>query len=136
MRTGETGDHPNLKSDVVYEEMKEPGSEIDPGCRPETYPTPNCREVKLCHIKIIKTRILIFLAIFVLTTTSGFSGGWHGNGNWHGYPNRGGVYFGDHRYAAGYYKWSGGWRYYNGYSYPWWLMPFPIPLPVPYGYGY
>jgi hypothetical protein len=29
-------------------------------------------------------RILVFLAVFVLTTVSGFSGDWHGNGDWHG----------------------------------------------------
>jgi hypothetical protein len=59
--------------------------------RPEAYPTPDGGEVKLCNIEIMKTRILVFLAVFVLTTGGGFSGGWHGNGNWHGYPNRGGI---------------------------------------------
>ena len=88
------------------------------------------RGLRTCNIKIMKTRTLVFFAVFVLTTGSGFSSGWHGNGGWHGYPNRGGVYFAGHRYAAGYYRWSGGWRYYNGYSYPWWLMPLPIRVKV------
>jgi hypothetical protein len=86
----------------------------------------------------MKTKSLVFLTILFMATGA-MAGVWHGNGEFHGYPHRGGVYFGGHRYSAEFYRWNGGLRWYDGYSYPWWLMPLPYPVPVPYygpGYGY
>jgi hypothetical protein len=86
---------------------------------------------------IMKTGFFAALAALALVTT-GFSGGWHGNG-WHsGY--RGGYsrgYYGHRYYHAGYYRWNSGWRWFAGGYNPWFL-PIPVPFPYPYygGYGY
>jgi hypothetical protein len=83
----------------------------------------------------MKTRLLVILAVLVLATSTGFSGGWHGGG-WHG------GYYGGRRYwHPGYYRWNGGWRWFAGGYNPWWvfLPPIvPVPFPYPYygGYGY
>ena len=83
----------------------------------------------------MKTGFLAVVVALALATT-GFSGGWHGNGGgWHGGSrgyHRGGFY-GHRYYHAGYYRYNGGWRWFAGGYNPWWVLPVPVPYPY-YGY--
>jgi|HubBroStandDraft_6_1064221.scaffolds.fasta_scaffold354774_1 hypothetical protein len=85
---------------------------------------------------VMKTGFLAVVAALALVTT-GFSGGWHGNGGgWHGGYRGGyyrGGYYGHRYYNAGYYRYNGGWRWFAGGYNPWWILPVPVPYPY-YGY--
>src|SRR5271165_7084991 len=86
----------------------------------------------------MKTRFLAgVLAALLLATIPATAAGWRGG---YGYYRRG-FYGGRRFYRAGYYRFNGGWRWFAGGFFPWWIPPIiPVQFPYPwyggYGYGY